>query len=129
MAESPHPFGQMFSLPLDFAPGCITAWSGLVGSVPPGWFLCDGTHGTPDLRNEFLVSDGPNFSVDDEGGSAGHSHLFTGDGHFHTLPGGIDLPGPLPQGPQTTTDPATGNTDPSLSLPLYWALAFIKFGG
>ena len=29
-------------------------WSG--SSAPPGWYLCDGAMGTPDLRGRFIVS-------------------------------------------------------------------------
>ena len=34
--------------------GTIVMWSGLVGSIPTGWTLCDGTLGTPDLRDRFV---------------------------------------------------------------------------
>ena len=30
-------------------------WSGTVSSIPSGWQLCDGTNGTPDLRDKFVV--------------------------------------------------------------------------
>ena len=30
-------------------------WSGSIAAIPPGWGLCDGTRGTPDLRNRFVV--------------------------------------------------------------------------
>jgi len=32
--------------------GVIVAWHG--GTLPSGWILCDGTNGTPDLRNRFI---------------------------------------------------------------------------
>lgn len=35
--------------------GCIVLWSGAVNSIPSGWRLCDGTNGTPDLRDRFVV--------------------------------------------------------------------------
>jgi hypothetical protein len=35
--------------------GCITLWSGSVLSIPSGWRLCDGTNGTPDLRDKFVI--------------------------------------------------------------------------
>lgn len=120
----------MFLLPHSIVAGVITAWSGAIGNIPPGWFLCDGTNGTPDLRDKFLISDGPNFSVGDEGGNATHVHPFTGDGHFHQVeildPDFADEP---PYDWDTTTDPAIGTTDPKSSLPTYWALAYIMFGG
>ena len=39
------------SLPL----GSIVIWSGSVASIPSGWQLCDGTNGTPDLRDRFVA--------------------------------------------------------------------------
>lgn len=35
--------------------GGIIMWSGTVATIPSGWHLCDGTNGTPDLRNRFIV--------------------------------------------------------------------------
>lgn len=42
---------QNDSLPI----GSIVIWSGTVASIPTGWQLCDGTNGTPDLRDRFVV--------------------------------------------------------------------------
>lgn len=36
--------------------GVIVMWSG--SSIPSGWALCDGTNGTPDLRDRFIVGAG-----------------------------------------------------------------------
>jgi hypothetical protein len=35
--------------------GSILMWSGTIASIPSGWYLCDGTNSTPDLRNKFIV--------------------------------------------------------------------------
>ena len=35
--------------------GFIGMWSGSIASIPPSWALCDGTNGTPDLRNRFVI--------------------------------------------------------------------------
>ncbi len=35
--------------------GAILMWSGNLHKLPTGWFLCDGSKGTPDLRNRFVV--------------------------------------------------------------------------
>ncbi len=35
--------------------GIITMWSGKIADIPLGWGLCDGTNGTPDLRDKFVV--------------------------------------------------------------------------
>ena len=36
----------------------IIMWSGSVATIPSGWALCDGTSGTPDLRERFIVGAG-----------------------------------------------------------------------
>ena len=38
--------------------GIVAMWAGTVGSVPGGWALCDGTNGTPDLRERFILGAG-----------------------------------------------------------------------
>ena len=73
--------------------GCIILWSGSVGSVPSGFYLCNGANGTPDLRDRFIVGAGSSYSVAQTGGSAdsivvNHNHtatsVVTDPGHFHT---------------------------------------------
>ncbi|MFI5397605.1 MAG: hypothetical protein ACHQ9S_18870 [Candidatus Binatia bacterium] len=34
----------------------IVMWYGSVGAIPSGWHLCDGTSGTPNLTDHFIVS-------------------------------------------------------------------------
>jgi hypothetical protein len=62
--------------------GGIILWSGSTGSIPATWFLCDGTNGTPDLRNSFIVGAGSTYAVNATGGSADaivvtHTHTAT----------------------------------------------------
>jgi hypothetical protein len=42
--------------------GSIIPYIGDISKLPKGWFVCDGTNGTPDLKNKFLEGFG-NFSV------------------------------------------------------------------
>lgn len=49
--------------------GTIVIWSGTVDDIPTGWHLCDGTDGTPDLRDKFVLGAGENHPVNDKGGS------------------------------------------------------------
>ena len=72
--------------------GCILLWSGSTGSIPSGFLLCDGTNGTPDLRNSFIVGAGNNYTVGQTGGSAdaivvSHTHTVTDPGHQHGIAG------------------------------------------
>jgi len=39
----------------DLSAGSIIMWSGSIASIPEGWALCDGTKGTPDLRDKFII--------------------------------------------------------------------------
>ncbi len=51
-------------------PGTIVMWSGSLNSIPDGWSLCDGTNGTPDLRDRFIVGAGGSYNVGNTGGIA-----------------------------------------------------------
>lgn len=69
--------------------GLIAIWSGSIGSIPTGWLLCDGTNGTPDLRNSFILGAGSTYVVGQTGGTAdsivvSHTHTVTDPGHTHT---------------------------------------------
>ena len=43
--------------------GSIIMWSGAIGSIPVGYLLCDGTNGTPNLKDSFVVGAGNTYSV------------------------------------------------------------------
>lgn len=49
--------------------GIIAMWSGAANAIPSGWLLCNGSNGTPDLRNRFIVGAGSSYSVGNTGGS------------------------------------------------------------
>jgi hypothetical protein len=38
-----------------FPSGGIIMWSGTIATIPSGWLLCNGSSGTPDLRNRFII--------------------------------------------------------------------------
>ena len=74
--------------------GCIIIWSGAIGAVPSGYLLCDGTNGTPDLRNSFILGAGNSYAVGQTGGSTdaivvSHTHTATSTvtdpGHSHLV--------------------------------------------
>ena len=74
-----------------FPVGGIIMWSGSIATIPSGWLICNGTSGTPDLRNRFVVGAGSTYAVAATGGSANaivvshtHTATVTDPGHNHT---------------------------------------------
>ena len=76
--------------------GLIAIWSGSTGSIPSGWLLCNGSNGTPDLRNSFILGAGNTYAVGATGGSTdaivvSHTHAATSTSvvsdptHSHTF--------------------------------------------
>jgi hypothetical protein len=43
--------------------GTIKLWFNTYASIPTGWQYCDGTNGTPDLRNKFVIGAGSTYSL------------------------------------------------------------------
>ncbi len=72
--------------PSTFSVGMIMMWSGSILTIPVGWRLCDGTGGTPDLRDRFVVGAGGAYAVNATGG-ANTVTLSTGEipSHTHTF--------------------------------------------
>ncbi len=48
--------------------GAIMMWSGSLSNIPSGWALCNGSNGTPDLRNKFIVGAGDDYVIGNNGG-------------------------------------------------------------
>ena len=48
--------------------GGIIMWSGSISSVPSGYYLCDGSNGTPNLKDSFVVGAGNTYAVGNTGG-------------------------------------------------------------
>ena len=79
--------------------GLIFMWYGSLASIPNGWKLCDGTNGTPDLRDKFIIGAATtvgynNQNVGNIGGTASsillcHTHSMTicaAGTHNHAFP-------------------------------------------
>lgn len=60
-----------------FKSGMIILWSGSIGTIPPGFILCNGTGGAPNLMDRFVVGAGANYAVNSTGGVTTHSHGVT----------------------------------------------------
>ena len=126
--------------------GGIIMWCGAVADIPTNWHLCNGSHGTPDLRDKFIVgatSDDSGVaktnatgSLTQSGGAATHAHnlpfnigtgalgifagtLYGNDGTATARTYKIDHSGDTTKVPHALT--ATGS-----SLPPYFALCFIQ---
>lgn len=73
--------------------GVITLWSGSSSSIPSGWYLCNGLHGTPNLTDRFVIGAGGSYSIGETGGSkdaiaVAHTHTATSENngfHKHNL--------------------------------------------
>lgn len=105
--------------------GMIILWSGSVATIPSGWALCNGSNGTPDLRNRFVVCAGGAYPVDNTGGSSSHLHTITDPSHGHYLDGGSNVAAGEDYA-DYAGDNSTGITvDYADNKPLYYALAFI----
>ena len=135
--------------------GGIIMWSGSIASIPTGWLLCNGSSGTPDLRDRFLVGAGSTYSVGGTGGSADaivvdHNHTGTtgnqNQDHVHAYNklDSVGSGGNIVIGAGDSWNFAGGSTDPNnvghvhnfttanvggsgtnANLPPFYALAYI----
>lgn len=72
--------------------GTILPWYGALGNIPVGYALCNGSNGTPDLRNRFLVGAGSDYNLGNTGG-ANNVTLTTAQMPSHTHSGGTNYAG------------------------------------
>jgi hypothetical protein len=136
--------------------GLIAMWSGSIGSIPSGWYLCDGSNGTPNLTDRFIVGAGTTYAVNATGGATtvslastnlpAHTHTATVNEtpHQHSYntpasPGGGGTGG-LGSAGSALTSAVSTNLTVSVSgggsggasgtafsiLPTYYALAYIQ---
>ena len=125
--------------------GGIIMWSGSIASIPSGWYLCNGSNGTPDLRDRFVVGAGNTYAVGATGGSkdaivVAHSHSINDPGHNHSVPSGgavsstirYETSGTSFFNSQITSTSgtgisvnSTGSSGTNANLPPYYALCYI----
>ena len=80
--------------------GIISMWSGSIASIPSGWALCNGTNGTPNLVDRFVICAGSAYNVGATGGSkdaivVSHSHTITSTATALSSTARIDLANPF----------------------------------
>lgn len=116
-----EPWGPILSTDLTatlFFTGAILLWYGLIATIPSGWRLCDGTNGTPDLRDKFVVGARQDVTgvaktyVTGEWSKTGGNVVHTHPGDTITTAYGSDFN-------------AITVIDENWHLPPYYALAFI----
>lgn len=130
--------------------GLIAIWSGSIATIPSGWLLCNGTSGTPDLRDKFVIGAGSTYAVAATGGSkdaivVSHTHTatVTDPGHTHAYgnaqrvqvgtDNGTAYDGQTGSAFNTqsnttgisVSNSTTGSSGTNANLPPYYALAFI----
>ena len=54
--------------PIGVPVGTVLSWYGKLADIPEGFALCDGTNGTPDLRDRFVVGAGGEYALGATGG-------------------------------------------------------------
>ena len=134
--------------------GGIIMWSGTIANIPSGWAFCNGSNGTPDLRDRFIISANSDSTgaktnvtgaLTQSGGSkdavvVSHTHAITDPGHSHTYNYRVQLANQsgssTPCWARDTTATTTSNTTgisinsngvdgTNKNLPPYYALAYI----
>ena len=124
-------FAERFGIPA----GIVVMWSGAADNIPSGWVLCDGTNGTPDLRNRFIVGAGSTYAVGATGGSdtvkltvsqmPSHKHTMNAASgtedpfKSYYVPKGNDMGG------GTFSTNAAGSSAAHENRPPYYALCYI----
>jgi len=111
------------SLPI----GGIGLWYGSVGTIPNNHQLCDGTNGTPDLRDKIPVGAGNTYNPGAQGGNVTHAHTMQSDAHIHylnTTPDVIAIGANIRD--NTRSKYLTGTALAENSLPPYKSLCYIQ---
>jgi hypothetical protein len=108
--------------------GCILIWSGSQGSIPSGFVLCNGSNGTPDLRNSFVLGAGNTYTVGQTGGSTtttltqanlpNVNFTVTDPGHLHDVSssGSGTLSNSSASGSTSTTTATTGTSTTGITV-------------
>lgn len=115
--------------------GTIVIWSGTADNIPSGWQVCDGTNGTPDLRDKFVLGAGTKHGVGNTGGSE-EVTLTVGQmpSHYHQVESKF---GEASTGANTlartisntsvirSSTASVGGSEPHPNMPPYYALCYI----
>lgn len=61
-----------------FAIGMVMMWNAAIPDIPTGWNICDGTNGTPDLRDRFIVGAGTSYTLGQSGTNTNNTSAVSG---------------------------------------------------
>jgi hypothetical protein len=103
--------------------GIIEMFSGFLSSIPPGYVLCDGTNGTPDLSDRFVIGTKTGSTVGAVGTLGG---ALTGTGALLRT---ADASDSFKEQPAGTDGSSESEDDHTHKYPKYFALAFIMRQG
>jgi microcystin-dependent protein len=115
--------------------GTIKMFSGHQSNIPPKWQICDGTNGTPDLRNRFVVGAGDTYTIGDTGGESEHTltvgempphnHSYIYDDYGSSAQDGGNNPYVANESNGTNYVSTEGGGQPHENRPPYYALYYI----
>jgi DNA-binding beta-propeller fold protein YncE len=115
--------------------GTIKMFSGYQSNIPPKWQICDGTNGTPDLRNRFVVGAGDTYNNGDTGGESEHTltvgempphnHSYIYDDYGSSAQDGGNNPYVANESNGTNYVSTEGGGQPHENRPPYYALYYI----
>jgi hypothetical protein len=74
------------AMPFQVPENLTVMWSGSIDLIPSGWVLCDGTNGTPDLRERFVMGASSGEEVGEQGGNEEHTHEVGAHQHEVAMP-------------------------------------------
>lgn len=113
--------------------GSILPWYGKLSDIPSGFALCNGSNGTPNLLDRFLVGAGSSYSLGATGGEAKHKLTIAEmPSHTHGIPDnndyrndgrGFDSGSSSPY--RSIQSSATGGNQAHENRPPYYALYYI----
>lgn len=119
----------------------IRLYTGLTADIPSGWQLADGTNGTPDMRDKFIVGAGNLYSQGSTGGSTtivannlpAHTHSYNDKDTTYTAntvavqsgTGTTVVQSITAGGGDTSRVTGNNTTTAAAFLPPYYAVAYI----